>query len=186
MPDFQSLLSDHQRVMQRVATLEPRIKEASDCLNHALKSGKKIMLCGNGGSAADAQHIAAEIVGRFESERKGLPAIALTTDTSILTAVGNDYGYAKIFARQVEALAQSGDVLIAYSTSGNSENILAAAEAAVQSSCHLISMTGNGGGALGQLAHIDLCVESERTARIQEAHGFIGHVLCAAIDKAFQ
>lgn len=183
MPDFQKLLSDHQRVMAGLETLQPRILEASKCLQSALKSDKKVMLCGNGGSAADAQHIAAEIVGRFEAERRGLPAIALTTDTSILTAVGNDYGYKSIFSRQVQALSQPGDVLIAYSTSGNSENVLEAAEKALESGCAVISMTGNGGGALGQMAKIDLCVGSTNTARIQEAHAFIGHVLCAAIDE---
>ncbi len=171
--------------MQSVKEMIPAIEQGAQALIDTLKSGGKILLCGNGGSAADAQHIAAEIVGRFETERKGLPAIALTTDTSILTAVGNDYGYQSLFSRQVEALAQPADVLIAYSTSGNSENVLRAATLARDKGCKVIALSGNDGGKLSALADVDLCVPSDVTARIQEAHGFIGHLLCSAIDEAF-
>ena len=170
--------------MQSVEHLLPDLVKAAEVLVDGLKSGGKILLCGNGGSAADAQHIAAEIIGRFETERLALPAISLTTDTSILTAVGNDYGYQAIFARQVSGLARAGDVLIGYSTSGNSQNVVAAFEVARELGVKTISLTGKGGGQLKQLADVDLCIESESTARIQEAHAFIGHALCRAIDDA--
>jgi D-sedoheptulose 7-phosphate isomerase len=171
--------------MQSVKEMIPAIEQGGQVLVEALKSGGKILLCGNGGSAADAQHIAAEIVGRFEIERMGLPAIALTTDTSILTSVGNDYGYERLFSRQIEALAQSADVLIAYSTSGNSENVLRAVTLAREKGCKVIVLSGRDGGKLSALADVDLCVSSNVTARIQEAHAFIGHVLCSAVDEAF-
>ena len=185
MTHFKHMLLEHQEVMQSVELLLPQLELASAAVVSCLKSGGKIMLCGNGGSAADSQHIAAEIVGRFETERNALPAIALTTDTSILTAVGNDYGYDKIFSRQVQGLAQSGDVLIGYSTSGNSANVIAAFEVAVGLGVKTISLTGRDGGRLKHLADIDLCVTSSSTARIQEAHAFLGHALCAAVDQAF-
>lgn len=185
MSEFKQLLREHQEVMQSLESLLPRLEAASEAVVACLKSGGKVLLCGNGGSAADSQHIAAEIIGRFETERNALPAIALTTDTSILTAVGNDYGYDEIFSRQVQGLARPGDVLMGYSTSGNSANIIAAFEAAAALGVKTISLTGRDGGALKQLADIDLCVSSSSTARIQEAHAFLGHALCAAVDKAF-
>ena len=172
-------------VMQSVKEMIPAIEQGGQVLIDTLKSGGKVLLCGNGGSAADAQHIAAEIVGRFETERMGLPAIALTTDTSILTAVANDYGYESLFSRQVEALAQPEDVLIAYSTSGNSENVLRAATLAREKGCKVIALSGRDGGKLSALADVELRVPSNVTARIQEAHTFIGHVFCSAIDEAF-
>lgn len=185
MPDFKALLAEHLQVMQSLEALLLKLEEASQLIVSCLKSGNKILLCGNGGSAADAQHIAAEIIGRFESERGALPAIALTTDTSILTAVGNDYGYESIFERQVQGLASQGDVLIGYSTSGNSRNVIKAVKVAAEKNCKVITLTGKGGGALANLADIDLCIESSNTARIQEAHAFLGHVLCSAVDQAF-
>jgi len=185
VPDFKSLLSEHIEVMHSLESLLPSLEIASECIVESLKSGGKVLLCGNGGSAADAQHIAAEIMGRFETERGALPAIALTTDTSILTAVGNDYGYDSIFSRQVQGLARSGDVLIGYSTSGNSGNVIKAVEEAKVLGCKVITLTGKGGGALSTLADVDFCVSSSSTARIQEAHAFIGHALCAAVDKAY-
>ena len=185
MSDFKLMLQDHQEVMRSLESLLPKLDTASQLVISCLKSGGKLMLCGNGGSAADSQHIAAEIVGRFETERKALPAIALTTDTSILTAVGNDYGYESIFSRQVQALAAPGDVLIGYSTSGNSANVIKAVEEAKKSGCKIITLTGKGGGALAGLADIDLCANSSSTARIQEAHAFLGHALCSAVDQAF-
>lgn len=185
MPDTNKLLSEHIEVMRSLESILPDLGKAAELVVECLKSGGKVLLCGNGGSAADSQHIAAEIVGRFETERNALPAIALTTDTSILTAVGNDYGYDKIFSRQVQGLANSADLLMGYSTSGNSGNVIAAAEAAKQIGCRLITLTGKGGGVLSEMADVDLCVQSSNTARIQEAHAFLGHALCAAVDEAF-
>jgi D-sedoheptulose 7-phosphate isomerase len=145
----------------------------------------KILACGNGGSAADAQHFAAELVGRFEMERQGLAAIALTTDSSILTAVSNDYGYETIFERQVRALGQSGDLLLAISTSGNSPNVVYAVRAAHDNGLSVVALTGKGGGEIGRMlrdSDVHLCVASERTARIQEVHALTIHCLCDGID----
>jgi D-sedoheptulose 7-phosphate isomerase len=152
-----------------------------DCL----RSGGKVMACGNGGSAADAQHFAAELIGRFERERQELAAIALTTDTSILTAVGNDYSYDEVFSKQVRGLGKKGDVLIGISTSGNSKNVVKAIEAAKKIGIKIIALTGNGGGKIANLLDandIHLCVPSNRTARIQEAHLVLLHGLCDGVD----
>ncbi len=148
-----------------------------------IKDGKKLLLCGNGGSAADAQHIAAELVGRFEMERKGLPAIALTTDTSILTAVGNDFSFDKIFERQVEALGREGDVLIAISTSGNSTNVINAVKKAKELEILTVGFSGKDGGELAKVADHCFTVKSYSTPRIQEVHITLGHVLCDFIEK---
>jgi D-sedoheptulose 7-phosphate isomerase len=161
------------------------IAEAIELITSALAADRKLLVCGNGGSAADSQHLAAELVGRFERERPELAAIALTTDTSILTAVGNDYAFEQIFARQVRALGRSGDVLVAISTSGNSGSVLAAAQAAHERGLSLVALTGRGGGALGALlgpGDVHLCVPHARTARIQEVHLLIIHCLCDGID----
>ena len=150
-----------------------------------LRNGGKIMACGNGGSAADAQHFAAELIGRFERERQELAAIALTTDTSILTAVGNDYSYDEIFSKQVRGLGKKGDILIAISTSGNSKNVIKAIEAAKKLGIKIIALTGNGGGKIGGLLgkdDIHLCAPSTRTARIQETHLVLLHGLCDGVD----
>lgn len=159
--------------------------EAIECLTQCLMNGGKILVCGNGGSAADAQHLAAELVGRFENERQPLAAIALTTDTSILTAVGNDYNFDAVFARQVRALGHAGDVLVAISTSGNSKNVLKAMEAAQDQEMTVIAMTGRDGGQMAKMLgdnDILLCVPQERTARIQEIHLLLLHCLCDGID----
>lgn len=152
-------------------------------LIYALKAGNKILLCGNGGSAADAQHVAGELVGRFATERRALPAMALTTDTSILTAIGNDYGFENIFVRQVEALAQPGDILVGLSTSGNSLNVLRALETARVMGISTIGFTGSQGGRLKDL--VDLCfhVSSDNTARIQEVHITAWHAICELIER---
>jgi len=153
----------------------------TDCL----RAGGKVMACGNGGSAADAQHFAAELIGRFERERQELAAIALTTDTSILTAVGNDYSYDEIFAKQVRGLGKQGDILIGISTSGNSKNVVKAIEAAKKMGIKIIALTGNGGGNIASLLDADdihLCAPSTRTARIQETHLVLLHALCDGVD----
>jgi D-sedoheptulose 7-phosphate isomerase len=150
----------------------------------AYRSGKKVLLMGNGGSAADAQHLAAELVGRFELRRRPLAAIALTTDSSILTAVSNDFGFAESFARQVQALAVEGDILIAISTSGKSANILRAVDAGREAGCFIAGLTGKTGGALAGRVDLLLAVPSEKTQRIQEAHGLIGHMYCGLVERA--
>ncbi len=148
-----------------------------------LKNGNKILICGNGGSAADSQHFAAEIVGRFEKERKGYPAIALTTDTSALTAIGNDYGFDKIFSRQVEALGEKGDILIGISTSGNSQNVIEAVKVAKQMGLFTVGFLGKDGGKLKDLVDYPFIVKHESTARIQEVHLTLEHTLCKIIDE---
>ena len=149
----------------------------------ALAAGRKILLCGNGGSAADAQHIAAELVGCYEKQRRSWPAIALTTDTSALTAVSNDLGYEQVFARQVAGLAQAGDVLIAISTSGKSKNVLAAVERAREIGCRTIALTGASADPLGSMCDLSVAVPSSRTSRVQEAHITIGHLWCEMVDQ---
>jgi D-sedoheptulose 7-phosphate isomerase len=150
----------------------------------ALRGGRKIMFCGNGGSAADAQHLAGELVSRFNYDRPGLPAMALTTDTSILTAIGNDYGYEQLFARQVEASGVAGDVLVAISTSGNSPNVLRALEAARARKLVTIGLTGRSGGRMEGACDILIRAPAAHTPRVQEAHIVIGHTLCALIESA--
>jgi D-sedoheptulose 7-phosphate isomerase len=165
--------------------LSPLIASAVERMYASILQGGKILACGNGGSAADAQHFAAELVGRFERERKELGAIALTTDSSILTAIGNDYGYDEVFSKQVRALGKPEDVLLAISTSGNSKNVILAIEAAQKIGMGVIAFTGRGGGQINQLVsqpNIHLCVPSERTARIQETHLLLLHCLCDGID----
>jgi len=169
------------------ALLAQPISEAVELMFTALSNGNKILACGNGGSAADCQHFAAELVGRFERERLPLPAIALTTDTSILTAVGNDYSFNDIFSKQVQAFGQPGDVLLAISTSGNSGNVLAAVEAALERDVRVVALTGKGGGKIGEVltdADVHICVPHDRTARIQEVHLLTIHCLCDGIDVA--
>ncbi|MFJ4290377.1 phosphoheptose isomerase [Cupriavidus sp. NPDC089707] len=183
----QQFLDSAETKRQAAAAMAPHIDAAVERMVGALTSGNKILACGNGGSAADAQHFAAELVGRFERERPGLAAIALTTDSSILTAIGNDYDFSKVFSKQVEALGVPGDILLAISTSGNSANVIAAVEAARQREMAVIALTGKGGGVIGSLLDefdIHLCVPSERTARIQEVHLLTLHCLCDGIDEA--
>jgi D-sedoheptulose 7-phosphate isomerase len=172
---FNVLLRDHMAAIDKCARL---IEETFD-------KGGKLLLCGNGGSAADAQHIAAEFVGRYEKERRALPAIALTTDTSALTALANDYDFERIFSRQVEALATKGDCLIAISTSGESPNVLAAVMRAREIGCGVIGLTGANGKKLASLCDAVVMVPSRRTARIQEAHITVAHYWCEALDQKF-
>ena len=149
----------------------------------ALRAGRKVLICGNGGSAADSQHLAAELVGRFSRERRALPAVALTTDTSVLTAIANDFGFDRVFARQVEAHGQPGDVLIGISTSGGSRDVLAAVEAARERGLVTIGLTGRDGGGLGRAVDVHVNVPSQSTARAQEVHATILHVLCDLVEQ---
>jgi D-sedoheptulose 7-phosphate isomerase len=184
---IQSQIQETQWVMGAMlddAALLGRVEAAAQACIDAMRSGNKVMLAGNGGSAADAQHIAGEFVSRFAFDRPGLPAIALTTDTSILTAIGNDYGYDKLFARQVQAHAQKGDVLIAYSTSGKSPNVVAALEEAKSRGVVCIGMTGNRGGPMQSLCDYYLDVPSADTPKIQEGHAVLGHILCGLVELA--
>jgi D-sedoheptulose 7-phosphate isomerase len=171
----------------RMADVMPaQIARAGEALAAALKSGRKVLACGNGGSAADSQHFAAELVGRFERERPGLPAIALTTDTSALTAIANDYDYDRVFSKQVEALASEGDFLLAISTSGNSKNVIEAMKAAQARKLQVIALTGRDGGAMGRMCgprDFHLNVAHQRTMRVQEVHLLVVHCLCEVVDN---
>ena len=169
---------------ETAATLCEEIAQAAQIIIDSLRGGGKLALCGNGGSAADAQHIAGELISRFQMERRPLPAIALTTDTSVLTGIGNDYGYSDIFRKQVEALLVTGDVLIALTTSGNSANCLEAVRAAREQGVTTIAMTGAGGGEIAQQVDLALIIPHGQTARIQETHITIGHALCELIEEA--
>ena len=176
---------DSIAVKEASTTLAPRIAAAAHLMVAALDGGGKILSCGNGGSAADAQHFAAELVGRFEAERPGRAAVALTTDSSIYTALANDYTFADVFAKQVHALGNAGDVLLAISTSGNSENVLRAVVAAHAKSMLVVALTGKGGGAIGKKLRaqdVEIRVPAERTCRIQEIHLLTIHCLCDLID----
>lgn len=176
-------LAEHRAALDAVTAMASDILRAAERIGQALRQGGCILACGNGGSAADAQHFAAELTGRFERERRGLAGIALTTDTSALTAIGNDYGFDAIFARQLQALARPGDVLLALSTSGNSPNVLRAVQAAREQDVTTIGLLGRDGGALASAVDHALIVPASRTARIQEMHILILHLLCEAIDR---
>ena len=188
--DLISRISQHftdsaQTKLDAIEMLAAPIAGATELMVGALINNGKILACGNGGSAADAQHFAAELVGRFEMERQGLAAIALTTDSSIMTAVANDYGYNAVFEKQVRALGQPGDILLAISTSGNSQSVIEAIRAAHENDLHVVALTGKGGGEIGALlrdSDVHLCVPSDRTARIQEVHLLAIHCLCDGID----
>jgi D-sedoheptulose 7-phosphate isomerase len=180
-------LKEAQRVMSAMLAddeLLARVETAAEACIACLNNGGKILLAGNGGSAADAQHIAGEFVSRFAFDRPGLPAIALTTDTSILTAIGNDYGYDKLFARQVQSHAHKGDIFIAYSTSGTSTNVISALQEAKSRGVVCIGMTGNRGGPMKDLCDHYLGVPSSDTPKIQEGHSVLGHILCGLVERA--
>ncbi|SMN01189.1 Phosphoheptose isomerase 1 [uncultured Candidatus Thioglobus sp.] len=181
--EFNEHLKTSQATLKYIA--EPLENAANLCIDCLQNSGK-ILIFGNGGSAADAQHIAAEMVGRYKVERRGLPAIALTTDTSALTSIGNDYGYDQIFNRQVEALANAGDVVIGISTGGSSTNVANALKLANELNCKTIGLSGRGGGVMNDICDVNLVVPAEDTPRIQEMHIVIGHTICHLIDLAFK
>ena len=168
---------------QVIKKLAPQIEQAAKWMIEALKKGNKVLLFGNGGSAADAQHLAAELIGRYMKDRKSLPAIALTTDTSILTSLSNDYGFETIFARQVEGLAKFGDIAIGISTSGNSRNVLEGVEKAKELGCKTIGLLGCDGGRIADVVDLSIIVPSKSTPRIQESHITIGHILCSLVEQ---
>ena len=178
-------LAEHMEVLQKLSASDMPLKleKCAKIVERALAEGHKVLFCGNGGSAADSQHLAAEFVGRFQKkERKGLPAVALTVDTSILTAIANDYGYETVFARQVQALGEAGDVLVGISTSGNSQNVLLAIKEKKKKGITCIGMTAEGGGKMAEECDICLAVPAKVTARAQEMHILMGHILCELVD----
>jgi D-sedoheptulose 7-phosphate isomerase len=179
---FGKAIAEHLEVVRQVEAQQPVLEAIAVAMASTLRSGGKILWCGNGGSASDSQHLAAEIVGRFRRERRGLPSVALTTDTSILTAVANDYGFEQVFSRQVEALGVSGDLLVGISTSGNSRNVVAAIKLARSQGLATVAFTGAAGGRMAAFADHLFAVPSKDTARIQEAHILVGHMLCDWIE----
>ena len=187
---MQSIIKNefNEHIATSKKTLEASISKieiaANMCIN-SLKNRNKILIFGNGGSAADAQHIAAEIIGRYKTERKGLAAIALTTDSSVLTAISNDFGYEEVFKRQVEALALPGDTLIGISTGGSSKNVINALKLAKNMQCKTIGLSGKDGGEFNTICDINIIAKAQDTARIQEMHILIGHTICHLIDHAF-
>ncbi|MFH1868313.1 MAG: D-sedoheptulose 7-phosphate isomerase [Candidatus Omnitrophota bacterium] len=184
MADVKEIIRDSIRVKEAVlATMSKDIKTVANMMAAAIKKGGKIILFGNGGSAADAQHIAAELIGRFKLERQGLAAISLTTNTSIITSIANDYGYEEIFSRQLEGIALDNDLAIGISTSGNARNVITGMIEAKKLGLKTVALTGSGGGELSTIADISLVVPSDNTPRIQEAHITIGHVLCELVEQ---
>jgi D-sedoheptulose 7-phosphate isomerase len=179
---FLTNLTEHMALCQQLGTLDTSVSQAIQACVQSLQKGGKLMLCGNGGSAADSQHLAAEFTGRFSKDRPPIAAVALSTDTSALTCIGNDYSFNDIFARQVQALGKAGDCLIAISTSGNSGNVLAAVAAAKSLGISTIGLLGRDGGKLKAQCDVSIVVPSQVTARIQEAHILIGHSLCGAVE----
>jgi len=177
------LLSHLETIKKVIEIMSEDLEDTSRMVVDTLIKGNKILLCGNGGSAADAQHIAAELTGRYKTERRGLPAIAITTDTSALTAIGNDYGYDRVFDRQIESLANEGDLIIGISTSGNSKNVINALKLGHKLECKTLGLSGRDGGAMNEVCDINLVVPSHNTPRIQEMHILFGHTICQIIDN---
>jgi D-sedoheptulose 7-phosphate isomerase len=178
-------ITEHLRAAKLLYSLSDDIASSAMLCINCLNTGGKILICGNGGSAADAQHFAAELVGRYKTNRKGIAAIALTTDTSALTSIGNDFGFDYVFERQVEALAKKGDVVIGISTSGRSKNISSALKLASKSSCKTIGLSGKDGGEMNKICNINLTAPSMETPRVQEIHIAIIHIICHLIDQEF-
>ena len=185
METLQNCLKNHIKTAQKIKELLPKIKKAGDLCLSALKNGNKILIAGNGGSAADAQHFSAELTGRFKKERISLPAIALTTDTSALTAIGNDYGYKYVFSRQLEGLGNKGDIFIGISTSGNSQNIIETIKKAKEKNIKIITLLGKNGGKMKEMGDLNIIIPSNETPRIQEMHIMILHMICQIIDEGF-
>ena len=182
---FQSAFDEHLRVISELQAQQPVLETVAHRMTDAIFAGKKILWCGNGGSAADAQHLASELVGRFRRERRPFASLALTTDTSVLTSIGNDYGYDQVFSRQVLALCAQGDIFVGISTSGNSANVVEALEAAKECGAFTIAFTGQDGGKMAALADTSICVPTRDTARVQEGHILCGHMLCDWVELAW-
>ena len=180
---FKATISRHQQMIDGLLSLEPQVNQLLQRVKQCLLNGNKVLFFGNGGSASDAQHLAAEFVVRYRKERKAFAAIALTTDTSILTAHSNDYSFATVFDRQIEALGQPGDIAIGLSTSGNSANVISGIQTAKNNQIWTCAFTGDDGGKLKTIADDCICVPSKETARVQEGHILIGHWLCEALDE---
>ena len=182
---FARAFEEHLKVIEELKAQQPVLETIAHEMTEAVLDGGKILWCGNGGSAADAQHLAAEFVGRFRRERKPLPSIALTTDTSILTAIGNDYGYEQVFSRQVLAHCEEGDIVVGISTSGNSANVVEALKAAKERGAFTVAFTGEGGSKMAGIADATVCVPTKDTARVQEGHILCGHMLCDWVELAW-
>jgi D-sedoheptulose 7-phosphate isomerase len=176
-------IEKHLSAVKSIEKMEDIIQLAADSIIKAIKNGNKVLFFGNGGSAADSQHIAAELVGRYKKERRGLPAVALTTDTSVLTAIGNDYSIQRVFSRQVEALAVKGDIAVGFSTSGKSQNVLEAIQTAREYGCYTIGFLGGSGGEIKDAVDLPLVVPSFDTPRIQECHILVGHIICEIVEN---
>ena len=183
-PSTRNYFDGVARNFAQLSSLAPVIDQAARTMTQAIHAGRKVIFCGNGGSAADSQHLAAELMGRYLKDRAPLPAIALTVDTSALTAIANDYSYAEVFSRQLRGLGQSGDVLVGLSTSGNSENVLRAVDVARELGIATIGMTGRNGGKLAMACNIAICVPADETNHIQEMHIAVGHYLCGFVEDA--
>ncbi len=183
---FTEGLRDHRRLAEWLPSQVPLLRAIGELLIEALAAERRVYVCGNGGSAADAQHIAAELIGRFKHDRRALPVVALTTDTSALLSIANDYGFEQVFARQVEGLVRPGDVVWTLSTSGNSPNVLRAARAARERQARVIGFTGRGGGQLAPLCDLCFCVDHETSDRIQEIHQVAYHLLCDLVEEHFR
>jgi|TARA_B110000495_G_C22773532_1_gene452644 D-sedoheptulose 7-phosphate isomerase len=181
--DINKQILESAKIIKDVSKVSKTIEKTIEIIIKCLQSNKKILLCGNGGSAADSQHIAAEFIGRFNLERKSLPAISLTTDTSIITSIGNDYSFEDIFSRQCESLVLEGDIVIGISTSGNSQNIINALKKSKSKGAITIGVLGNGGGEIKKIVDISIIVSSSKTPRIQEAHRTIFHIICDIVEK---
>lgn len=183
MSVFEENLHEQISLLRRISSLDGEVSKAVALITQAMSCGRKLILCGNGGSAADCQHLAAEFTGKFTLDRKPLPALALTTDTSALTCIANDYDFNNVFARQILALGAAGDILLAISTSGNSENVLKAIEIANDMNITTIGLSGNDGGRMAYVTDVNIIVPSHTTARIQEAHILIGHTICGNVEQ---
>lgn len=181
---FHEYIDQTISLIKKIESLQPEIERVADVCEQALQNGNKVVFCGNGGSAADAQHLAAELMGRFLMDRQPLSSLSLTVDTSALTAIANDYGFETVFARQLRGIGRSGDVLVGMSTSGNSKNVVKAFECARELGISTVAMTGRGGGQMAALADILIAVPHNRTCHIQEAHITIGHMICAMVEEA--
>jgi D-sedoheptulose 7-phosphate isomerase len=185
-PQLRDAIEAAAQTLRALSSLEPEMAQAADVIDQCLRAGKKLLVCGNGGSATDASHFATELVVRFTKDRRALPAICLTSDTGILTAAGNDYGFDEIFARQVAAFGEPGDLLICLTTSGKSRNVIRALEEAKARKLRTIAFLGREGGSSNGIADIDLLVRSNSTARVQEAHQLLLHVLCETIESRLE